>query len=216
MTFHWEIVRFSVGPLLRGAEVTVGISLVAMMFATVVGIILGVASLSHSAPMRFFVSSYVFVVRGVPPLVLILLIYFAPPALGLDIKPFWAAVIALTVNAGAYNTEIIRAGILGIDHGQTEAAKAIGMTWPGTLRNVLLPQAIRKVIPPLTNELIALVKTTPLLSVISILELTGSGEAIVAQKFAPLEVYVLLAVFYFVLIGILSLAMRYLEQQLAH
>ena len=215
MTFHWDIVRFSIWPLLHGAQVTIGISVVAMLFATVVGIVLGLGSLSHFAPIRLFVSSYVFFVRGIPPLVLILLIYFAPPALGIDLPPFWAAVIALTVNAGAYNTEIIRAGILAIDPGQTEAAKAIGMTWQRTLTVVLLPQALRKVIPPLTNELIALIKTTPLLSVISILELTGSGEAIVAQKFAPLEVYVLLAVFYFMLIGVLSLFMRYLERKLA-
>lgn len=215
MTFHWDVVRFSIAPLWHGAQVTVGISLVAMFFATGVGIVLGIATLSHSKLLRMLVASYVFFVRGVPPLVLVLLIYFAPPTIGIELPPFWAAVLALTVNGGAYNTEIIRAGILAIDSGQTEAAKAIGMTWQGTVTAVLLPQALRKVIPPLTNELIALIKTTPLLTVISIHELTGSGQAIVAQKFAPLEVYLLLAIFYFVLIGVLSLFMRYLEQKLA-
>ena len=211
MTFRWAIVAFSFLPLLKGAILTIEVSLVSMAFATVVGIVLGAASLSHFAPLRWLVKGYVLFVRGVPALVLILLIYFAPPAFGIDIPGFWAAVIALTVNAGAYNTEIIRSGIVAIDPGQTEAARAIGLTWPKTLAYVLLPQALRKVIPPLTNELISLVKTTPLLSVISLLELTGAGKAIVAEKYAPLEVYVVMALFYFVLIGVLSLFMRYLE-----
>lgn len=214
MTFDWSIVSFSIVPLLQGAETTVLISIVSMICAVLVGVVLGIASLSHFKPLRMLVTVYVLVVRSVPPLVLILLIYFAPPAFGIDLPPFIAAVIALTVNAGAYNTEIIRAGILAVDSGQTEAAKAIGMTWRGTLFHILLPQAIRNVIPSLTNELITVVKTTPLLSVISILELTGSGQAIVAEKFAPLEVYLLLAVFYIVLVGVLSLFTRYLEWKL--
>ncbi len=213
--FKWNVVENAIGPLLQGAVVTIEVAAAAMLFATIVGIILGSASLSHFWPLRALVRAYVLVVRGVPPLVLILLIYFAPPALGIDIPGFWAAVIALTVNAAAYNTEIIRAGIVAIDPGQTEAASAIGMTWRGTLAHVLLPQALRKTLPPLTNELISIIKTTPLLSVISILELTGSGQAIVAETYAPLEVYVVLALFYFVLIGALSLVMRWLEWKFA-
>jgi His/Glu/Gln/Arg/opine family amino acid ABC transporter permease subunit len=213
--FNWDVVRSSFGPLLQGAQVTIEVALVTMLFATVAGIILGGASLSHFWPLRWLVKGYVLIVRGVPPLVLILLIYFAPPALGIDIPQFWAAVIALGVNAAAYNTEIIRAGIVAIDPGQAEAASALGMTWTGTVMHVLLPQALRKTLPPLTNELIAVIKTTPLLSVISILELTGTGQAIVANTFAPLEVYVLLALFYFVLIGALSLFMRWLEWKFA-
>ena len=213
--FRWDVVEQSFGPLLQGAAVTIEVALVAMLFATVVGIILGSASLSHFWPLRALVRAYVLLVRGVPPLVLILLIYFAPPALGMDIPGFWAAVIALTVNAAAYNTEIVRAGIGAIDSGQAEAASALGLTWRGTLVHVLLPQALRKTLPPLTNELISIIKTTPLLSVISILELTSSGQAIVAETYAPLEVYVLLALFYFVLIGTLSLFMRHLEWKFA-
>ncbi len=213
--FNWDVVHLSFVPLLQGAEVTIKVALVTMLFATIAGIILATASLSHFLPLRWLIKGYVLIVRGVPPLVLILLIYFAPPAMGIEIPQFWAAVIALGVNASAYNTEIIRAGIEAIDPGQEEAARAIGMTWTGTLSHVLLPQALRKTLPPLTNELISIIKTTPLLSVISILELTGSGQAIVANTFAPLEVYVLLALFYFVLIGALSLFMRYLEWKFA-
>ncbi len=213
--FNWDVVQFSIVPLLHGSVVTIEVALVTMLLATVVGIVLGIVSLSHFWPLRVLIKGYVLLVRGVPPLVLILLIYFAPPALGIDIPQFWAAVIALTVNASAYNTEIIRAGIVSIDSGQSEAASAIGMTWRMTVSAILLPQALRKVLPPLTNELISIVKTTPLLSVISILELTGSGQAVVAETFAPLEVYVVLALFYFVLIGILSLFMRYLERKFA-
>ncbi|MDR3475537.1 MAG: amino acid ABC transporter permease [Devosia sp.] len=214
MSFNWDVVRSSIGPLLQGAEVTIGISLVSMVIATAVGVVLGTASLSYVVAVRWLVRGYVSFVRGVPPLVLILLVYFAPPAFGVDMPSFWAAVLALTVNAGAYTTEIVRAGLVSIDRGQAEAASAIGMTWRGTLLHVLLPQAMRRVIPPLTNELISLIKTTPLLSVISIFELTGTAQAIVAQKFAPLEVYLLLALFYFTIIGALSLFMRYLEWRL--
>ena len=215
MKFDWNVVLFSLEPMFRGLVMTVEISVVVMLCAVAVGILLGLASLSHFAPLRYLISGYVFFVRGVPPLVLILLVYFAPPALGIDLNPFVAAVIALTINAGAYNTEIIRAGLLGIDQGQTEAAKAIGMTWRSTLILVLLPQALRKVLPPLTNELITIIKTTPILSVISIYELTGSGKAIVAEKFAPLEIYFMLAVAYIALTALLSLFTRYLEWKFA-
>lgn len=214
--FNWDVIDLAFVPLLQGTVVTIHVALVTMLFATVAGIILGGASLSNFLPLRWLVKCYVMVVRGVPPLVLILLVYFAPPAMGVEIPQFWAAVLALGINAAAYNTEIIRAGIVAIDRGQTEAASAIGMTWAGTLKHVLLPQALRQTLPPLTNELISIIKTTPLLSVISILELTGSGQAIVANTFAPLEVYVLLALFYCVLIGALSLFMRWLEWKFAH
>lgn len=212
--FDWSVIWSTTPVMLFGAWITIQISLVSMFFATVIGVVLGLASLSHFWPLRLLVAAYVYFVRGVPPLVLILLIYFAPPAMGIELPRFWAGVIALSFNSGAYNVEIIRAGLVAIDTGQTEAAKAIGMTWRRTLTVVLLPQAIRNVIPQLTNELISVVKTSSLVSVISIFELTRAAQAIVAEKLTPLEIYLALSVYYVVLISIISMIAQYLEWRL--
>lgn len=212
--FDWSVIWSTTPVMLFGAWITIQISLVSMFFATVIGVVLGLASLSHFWALRLLVAAYVYFVRGVPPLVLILLIYFAPPAMGIELPRFWAGVIALSFNSGAYNVEIIRAGLVAIDTGQTEAAKAIGMTWRRTLTVVLLPQAIRNVIPQLTNELISVVKTSSLVSVISIFELTRAAQAIVAEKLTPLEIYLALSVYYVVLISIISMIAQYLEWRL--
>jgi polar amino acid transport system permease protein len=214
-TWDWEVIAYAAPGMLRGALTTIEVSAVAMVFGTLIGLVGGLLSLSHLAPLRYLVSAYVYFVRGVPALVLIFLIYFALPVVGIDLPPFWAGVAALSLNAGGFITEIFRAGILAIDHGQTEAAKAIGMTWRMTLVNVLLPQAVRNVIPPLTNEMISVVKGSSLLSVITIYELTRAAQAVVADKFTPFEIYAALAVYYLVIVSVLSLFARYVEKRMA-
>lgn len=214
-TWDWGVIAYAAPSMLHGAWTTIEVSVVAMFFGTVLGLAGGLLSLSHFAPIRWLVNSYVYFVRGVPALVLIFLVYFGLPGVGIDLPPFTAGVLALSLNAGAFITEIFRAGIQAVDHGQTEAAKAIGMTWRMTLINVLLPQAVRNVIPPLTNELISIVKGSSLLSVITIFELTRAAQAVVAERFTPFEIYAALAVYYFVMVSALSLLARYFEKRLA-
>jgi His/Glu/Gln/Arg/opine family amino acid ABC transporter permease subunit len=211
----WGVMWYAIPYMLKGALVTLQISALAMVLGSIVGIICGFLLLSELTPLKWLVRAYVYFVRGTPALVQIFLVYFALPVVGIDIPAFWGAVVALGFNAGGFIAEIVRAGLQSIDMGQTEAAKAIGMTHRQTLRHILFPQSLRRITPPLTNELITLVKGSSLLSAISIYELTRSTQLIISQKFTPFELYALLAVFYLIIISILSKISEYVEARLA-
>jgi His/Glu/Gln/Arg/opine family amino acid ABC transporter permease subunit len=211
----WGVMWYAIPYMLKGALVTLEISALAMVLGSIVGIICGFLLLSELTPLKWLVRAYVYFVRGTPALVQIFLVYFALPVVGIDIPAFWGAVVALGFNAGGFIAEIVRAGLQSIDMGQTEAAKAIGMTHRQTLQYILFPQSLRRITPPLTNELITLVKGSSLLSAISIYELTRSTQLIISQKFTPFELYALLAVFYLIIISVLSKISEYIEARLA-
>ena len=213
--FDWGVIWYAVPYMLRGALVTLEISGLAMLFGAVIGVGFGLLSLSNFAPARAAIRAYVYFVRGTPALVQVFLIYFALPEAGIYISSFWGGVIALSFNAGGFIAEIVRAGIGSIDRGQTEAAMAIGMTHRQGLLHILLPQSLRRITPPLTNELITLVKGSSLLSAISVTELTRSAQVIIAAKFTPFELYAALAVFYLVMISALAKLSEYVEARLA-
>jgi ABC-type amino acid transport system permease subunit len=158
---------------------------------------------------------YVYFIRGTPALVQIFLVYFALPRIGLELSAFWSGVVALAFNSAGFIAEIVRAGLQSIDSGQSEAAFSIGMTVRQSILFILLPQSLRRITPPLTNEVITLVKTSSLLSVISIFELTRSAQVIIAERFVPFELYFALAVYYLVVITLLSWCSEYIEARLA-
>ena len=214
MSFDWGVIWYAFPYMLQGAVVTLEISALAMVFGTVVGVLGGLALLSDLAPLRWVTRGYVYFVRGTPSLVQVFLIYFALPQAGVYISAFWGGVVALSFNAGGFVAEIVRAGIGSIDLGQTEAAMAIGMTRRQSLLHILLPQSLRRITPPLTNELITLVKGSSLLSVISVTELTRSAQVIIAARFTPFELYAALAVFYLVMISVLAQVSEYVEAKL--
>ena len=213
--FDWGVIWYAFPFMLRGAVVTLEISALAMLFGTAIGLVFGLLSLSNFAPARWLIRGYVYFVRGTPALVQVFLIYFALPEAGIYISSFWGGVIALSFNAGGFIAEIVRAGIGSIDRGQTEAAMAIGMTHRQGLLYVLLPQSLRRITPPLTNELITLVKGSSLLSTISVTELTRSAQVIIAARFTPFELYAALAVFYLVMISVLAKLSEFVESRLA-
>ena len=215
MSFDWGVVWYAVPYMLQGALVTIEISALAMVFGTAVGVVAGLFALSNIAPLRLLTRAYVYFVRGTPALVQVFLIYFALPQAGIYISAFWGGVVALSFNAGGFIAEIVRAGIRSIDAGQTEAAWAVGMTNRQTLLYILLPQSLRRITPPLTNELITLVKGSSLLSVISVTELTRSAQVIVAARFTPFELYAALAVYYLVIISALAQVSEYVEERFA-
>jgi polar amino acid transport system permease protein len=152
-------------------------------------------------------------IRGTPLLIQIFLIYFGLPAVGINLPAFWSGVIALGLNSGGFQAEIVRAGIESIDRGQTEAARSIGMSRFKTLVFILVPQTIRRVLPPVTNELITLTKSSSLLSAIAALELTHAGQLIIARTFAPFEIYAAVAVIYLALVAVLSRGSAFLEKR---
>jgi His/Glu/Gln/Arg/opine family amino acid ABC transporter permease subunit len=215
MTYDWSVWWYAFPYMLQGTLVTLEVSALAMVAGTAVGIACGLLGESQLPPVRWVIRSYVYFVRGTPALVQIFLVYFALPVIGIELSAFWGGVVALAFNAGGFIAEIVRAGLQSIDAGQTEAAQAIGMTNRQSLMFILLPQSLRRITPPLTNEVITLVKSSSLLSVISIYELTRATQVIIAERFTPFELYMLLAVFYLVIISALSWVSEYVEKRFA-
>jgi polar amino acid transport system permease protein len=214
MRFDWQLVQDSIPLLAAGLLMTLKICALAIVFGTILGGLLGLASLSRSAPARLAVRAYVDFIRGTPLLIQIFLVYFALPVIGINLPEFWAGVIALSLNAAGFIAEIVRAGVGSIEAGQSEAARSIGMRHWQVLYYILLPQSLRAVVPPTTNELITLVKGSALLSVISVYELTRAGQAIIAVHFAPLEIFLMISIFYYATISGLAWLSRWLERRL--
>src|SRR6201996_2628840 len=213
--FDWAAVWYGVPYMLQGTLVTLEISACAMVLASVTGLLMGLVSASDLTVPKAIVRAYVYFVRGTPALVQIFLVYFALPRIGFELSPFWSGVVALAFNSAGFIAEIIRAGLQSIDIGQTEAALSIGMTARQSIVWILLPQSLRRMTPPLTNEMITLVKSSSLLSVISITELTRSAQLIIAEKFVPFELYAALAAYYLVIISVLSWISEALEKRMA-
>ncbi len=210
----WEIMEMSIPLLFEGTKVTLYVSFFAGIIGTFAGIVLGLLSLSNVKPIEWAIRIYVDFVRGTPLLIQIFLVFFALPTIGITLDEIWAGVAALAFNLAGYAAEIVRGGVGAVEKGQTEAAKSIGMTRGKILVYILLPQAARQMVPPFTNEMITMIKSSSLLSVISVYELTRSGQAIISVHFVPFEIYGLLALYYWVMITTLSWMTRRLERRL--
>ena len=186
-----------------------------VLLATAVGVAMGLISASDLRLPKAIVRAYVYFVRGTPALVQIFLVYFALHRIGFELSSFWSGVVALAFNSAGFIAEIVRAGLQSIDVGQTEAALSIGMTGRQLIVHILLPQSLRRITPPMTNEVITLLKNSSLLSVISVTELTRAAQLIIAERFVPFELYAALAVYYLVMISVLSRFSEYIERRLA-
>ena len=172
------------------------------------------AQLSKFAPLRLIAKVYVDFIRGTPLLVQIFIIYFAlPVVIGHRIDPFFAAVAACSINSGAYVAEIFRAGIQSIDIGQMRAGLSLGMNWTMTMRYIILPQAFKRIIPPLGNEFIAMLKDSSLVSVIGFEELTRSGQLIIAETYGSLEIWSAVAIIYLVMTLTITRIVSVLEKK---
>ncbi|MBO6755606.1 MAG: amino acid ABC transporter permease [Roseibium sp.] len=214
MNIDWDIIAKAMPLLAEGAIVTVQVSFLSAILGLVLGIAMGLAALSETRLLRWIVAAYVDFIRGTPLLIQIFLVFFALPVIGIRLDEFWAGVLALSINAAAFVAEVVRGGVGAIEKGQTEAARSIGMRNRQILVWILLPQAYRQMVPPLTNELISLVKNSSLLSVISVYELTRAGQAIISIHFVPFEIYTLLALYYYLLLKALSILSKKLEERL--
>jgi len=214
MTFDYGLVIDSFPLLLVGAVVTIQITAISVSCGMLIGMFAGMARLSKSWPVRMLATVYVDFIRGTPLLVQIFIIYFALPMLsGHRIDAFVAAVTACSVNSGAYIAEIFRAGIQSIDKGQTEAGRSLGMSWGQTMRCIILPQAFKRIIPPLGNEFIAMLKDSSLVSVIGFEELTRRGQLIIARTYGSFEIWLTVAFIYLVMTLAISRLVDYLERR---
>ncbi|RLF23059.1 MAG: nickel transporter [Thermoprotei archaeon] len=201
--------------LLKGVKITLIVSFISFAIGFVLGIMAGIARLSDNRLIYSLSSTYVEIIRGTPLLVQILFIYFGLPRLGINLDPLTAGIVALSINSGAYQAEIVRAGIQSIPRGQVEAALSLGMKEWQVFRYVILPQAVRNMVPALVNELVTLIKDSSLVSVIGVAELTRRGEYVVAWSFRPFETYLAVALIYFIICFTSSKISRYLEERFA-
>lgn len=201
----WELIGRNLWPMLK-ATVTMTIPLTAISFVIglALALLLALARISSIAALSWLARAYISVVRGTPLLVQLFIVFYALPQLGLVIDPFPSAVIAFSLNVGGYAAEIIRAAILSIPKGQWEAAQTIGMGYATTLRRVILPQAARTAVPPLSNTLISLVKDTSLASTILVTELLRVAQLAAAPTFDFFALYGVAAVYYWIVCLILS------------
>lgn len=216
MSSSWDVIADALPVLAQGSVVTLKITIISLFFALLIGLLFGLMSTSRSKLLRGIATAYVDFLRGTPLLVQIFFIYFGlPPVLDIKIPETTAGILALSLNAGAYLAEIFRGGILSIDKGQMEAARSLGLSHGKAMRLVILPQAVRRMIPAFVNQFIVTLKDTSLLTVIGIRELMNSGEIIISSNFRSFEIWAVVAVFYFLMIYILSLLSRSLERRFA-
>ena len=197
---NFEIIEQSLPILLAGAGITIEITALSVGFGMAIGVIVSLIRLSGIKPLRILGNIYVDFLRGTPLLVQIFLVYFALPALiHHRVDAFVAAIAACSINSGAYVAEVFRGGIESIDKGQMEAGRSLGMTWWQTMRYIILPQAFKRIIPPLGNEFIAMLKDSSLVSVIGFEELTRRGQLIIARTYASFEIWLTVAVLYLIM-----------------
>lgn len=201
--------------LLSGLYYTIALSVTAILISVIVGLLVALPGLSENKYLRGFNRVYVELVRAIPILVLILWVYYGLPQLaGIAIGVFWAGVIALALSDSAFEAEIFRAGIQSIDRGQYEASHSISLNYRDTMRFVILPQAIKRILPALGNQLVYMLKMSSLVSVIGMQELTRKANELVVVEYRPLEVYTILVLEYLVLILIVSAMVRWLERRM--
>lgn len=205
----WEVMPY----LLRGAVVTVEISLLSMALALVLGLVAALGRLSRLRPLRFLSTLYVELVRGTPLLVQLFIVYYGLPSVGIRLEPFLAGFLTLGAHYGAYLSEVYRADILAVDRGQWEAAASVGMGRGMVMREVILPQAIRTILPPVGNYFISMLKDSALVATISVTELLRAGQLRVAITFRAMDIYLMVAAIYLVMSYALSLLIGYFERR---
>jgi polar amino acid transport system permease protein len=205
---------YAPGPLLIGLWMTLKISALALVFALALGLVAGLGRVASNPAARNLATTYVEIIRGTPLLVQIFIMYFFIGSV-LELSAFSAGVAALAVFTGAYVAEIVRAGIEAVPRGQMEAARSLGMSYAQAMRHVILPQALRKTLPPLAGQFINLIKDSALVSVIAITDLTKAGREIVSSTFTPFEVWFTVALMYLALTGALSWLVQRLERRLS-
>jgi polar amino acid transport system permease protein len=212
----WINVKF----LISGMGDTILISVIAAVISIVLGLIVALPGLAKSRWWRMVNRVYVELIRSIPLLPMLFWVFYGLPiifremGLNVPIDPFWGAIITLALSDSAFTAEIYRAGIQSIAKGQTEAAQTIGLNYLQTMRYVILPQAIRRILPPLANQFIYIVKMSAFASVIGMQELTRRANELVVTEYRPLEIYSLLILEYLILVLAISAGVRWLERRM--
>ncbi|MBF4500573.1 amino acid ABC transporter permease [Savagea sp. SN6] len=210
--YDWSVITNNMDVFIDGALKTLEISALALLFSIPIGIIIGLGRISRNKFLQVISTIYIELMRGIPLLVLLIWIFFV---LGrfLNLGAYWSAIIGLALFSAAFIAEIVRAGVQAVPKGQMEAARSAGMTHVQAMRYVVLPQAFRKVLPPLASQFIILIKDSSLVSVVSATDLTLNAKNLVATTFRGLEIWTFVALIYLVMTLTLSLVIRTLEKR---
>ena len=221
----FNILKESSPQFLRGTGMTLLISLTGTIFGLIIGLLIGVYRTAPKLKNKFlailqtafgwFLNVYIEIFRGTPMIVQSMVIYYGiAQAYGISIDRTLAAIVIVSINTGAYMSEIVRGGIYAVDKGQFEAATALGMTHGQTMRKVILPQVIRNILPATGNEFVINIKDTSVLNVISVVELYFTGNTVATQNFKYFPTFTIIAVIYFVLTFTITRILRYIERRL--
>lgn len=196
---------------------TMELTLLSLVFASVIGLFIGLLNVSKNKILNTIANVYIDCIRGVPLIVLAFFVYFGiPMALGIRLNALVAGIISLSLNAGAYMAEIVRAGIQSVDKGQMEAARSLGLPYGLAMRKVVLPQAIKTMIPSFINQFIITLKDTSILSVIGFPELVKAGQIVIARNFETFRMWAIIAIMYLIVITTLSKIARALERKVSY
>lgn len=207
---------FSRLPILLNATLkTIELTVLAIFFGTILGLVFALIKISNNKLLSFIGTLYTWIFRGIPLLVQLFIIYYGLPTVGIEFTAQQAAVIGLSLCGGAYIAEIIRAGIQSIDKGQMEAAYSLGMSWKQAMFRVIIPQSFKRLIPPMGNEFITLLKDTSLVAVISMVELLRAAQTQASATFKPFEMYMTAGVIYLILTTVFTVIFKKIEERLA-
>lgn len=217
MSSFFEYVGQCMPQLTMGLKLTLQMTILSLVLAVIVGMITCLFSISKVKPLNWISGIYLSLIRGTPLMVQAFFIYFGiTGALGIRITSFSAAILVLCLNAGAYLSEIFRSGIAAVNKGQMEAARSLGLPYSVAMRKIILPQAIRIVIPSVLNQFIITLKDTSILSVIGCGELMRQGQLIVARNYESFKTYAIVAVMYYVVVVVLTKIFQLVERRLAN
>jgi polar amino acid transport system permease protein len=201
--------------LAHGALVTIEVTAGAIVLGSLIGLVVGLGRLQPSRRIVYGAcTAYVSLVRGTPLLVQLFIWFFGLPHFGINLPAFFCGVVGMGMYSGAYVSEIVRGAIQSIDRGQMEAARSLGMPYRMAMWQIIVPQAVIRMIPPLGNEFIALIKNSALVSLLTIADLMHEGQKIISTSYRSLEVYLAIAAVYFVLTNLTGLALRVVERRL--
>ncbi|MFE6166463.1 amino acid ABC transporter permease [Viridibacillus arvi] len=209
----WSVIPNNMDVFIQGALLTLEISAISLLLSIPLGVIFGIGRISRNPIIRFISSAYVEIMRGVPLLVLLMWIYFG---LGqfFSLGSYWGSIVGLATFSGAFLAEIVRSGIQAVPKGQMEAARSAGMSNFQAMRYIILPQAFRRILPPMASQFIILIKDSSLISVIAGVDLTLKAKNLAATSFRYIEIWTFVALVYFIMTFSLSLIIRQIEKRM--
>lgn len=200
--------------ILEGVLVTLKFTSISVMGGIVLGTILCFLRISHIKPLEMVSAFYISIFRGIPLILQLVMMYFGLAAMGYPFKPFAAGVLVFSLNSGAYIAEILRAGIAAVDKGQVEAAVSLGVSYPRRMIDIIIPQAIKNILPSLLNEMVDLLKESALVSIIGEADLMRRAQQVAAARFTYFEPFIIAGACYYVLVMMISYGVGYLEKRM--